>query len=91
MSNLKCQIFNLPMPDWNEILCERCGSDEFVHVSRAETNVAARTESMPPRWFNKCLACGHEGEYLPTPDEIRRECRRIRRQQGLEEAASCEW
>ena len=63
------------MSDWNEIFCERCGSAEFVHV--------VRDEGDNQRWFNKCLACGHEGEYLPTPDEIRRECLRIRREQGL--------
>ena len=65
------------MTDWNEIFCERCGSEEFAHVSRSDGNIE--------RWLNKCRTCGHEGEYLPTPEEIRQECLRIRRELGLPE------
>jgi hypothetical protein len=66
--------------DWNEIFCERCGSADFVHVVHAED---AADGLGAARWSNRCRDCGHEGEYLPTPAEIRRECLLIRHEHGL--------
>ncbi len=54
--------------------CPRCFSAQVQH--------RVRRHAGEEQWSNWCPVCQWEGEYLPTPEEIQRECQRIRAAQG---------
>ncbi len=55
--------------------CPRCFGTRVTHRVRREHGQEV--------WRNWCPGCGWEGEYLPTPEEIRSECRRLRAQEAV--------
>ncbi len=56
--------------------CPRCFDTGVTH--------RVRHQDGEELWRNWCPSCGWEGEYLPTPEEIRRECQRLRAQRTAE-------
>ena len=63
-----------------ELCCENCGSTRWLHFYGPDARGHVR-------WQNRCLGCRRVGEYLPTREEIRRECEAIRRESAAREAA----
>ncbi len=56
--------------------CPRCFDEHVTH--------RVRHEGEQELWRNWCPRCGWEGEYLPTPEEIRQECQRLRAQRSCQ-------
>ena len=65
----------LPGFDADALRCEQCGGTEFDHI-------AQQSDEGEPRWFNRCRACRAVSEFMPSQEEIRTECLRIRAEQG---------
>lgn len=55
--------------------CEICGGTRMRHVQITDRHGN-------PAWHNRCLECGHDSEYIPSPERIAYEAARIRAETG---------
>lgn len=56
--------------------CEACGSNVMQHVQAPDPRGGGLA------WYNRCLACKRDSEYLPSPAEIAQATARIRAETG---------
>jgi len=61
------------MTESTELSCQSCGGTSFTHFFGLDRRRRRR-------WQNRCNACGHTSEYVPSPDEIESQCRVLRQQ-----------